>query len=144
MKAEFVNLKQAGQTLEQAVARLAALHQGQGRRVLILARDEAQAEVLDRLLWSFDPASFLPHALAGGPDQEGEPVLIALEPANLNTAQVLILARPLDDPPPAGIEHAVHFVPAEDGPELTSCRERYRRLTQTPGVEVSHTTRLPG
>ena len=37
----------------------------QGHKVFINACDEAQARQLDELLWSFRPASFLPHGLAG-------------------------------------------------------------------------------
>ena len=144
MKVEFLNLGQAGLSLGLAVARLAAFHQGQGRRVMILARDQDQAQELDRLLWTFDQGSFLPHALAGGPDQENEPVLVACAPANLNAAQVLILAWPLEDPPLEAYQHLVYLVPAQDGPELAACRQRYRRFSQTPGLELVHTTRLAG
>lgn len=39
-----------------------------GHRIFINASDEAQANELDDLLWSFRPASFLPHALHGHED----------------------------------------------------------------------------
>lgn len=143
MIAEFVNLRQAGVSWEQACARLAAWHQAQGRRVLILARDELQAQDLDRLLWAFDPASFVPHALAGGPDQEGEPVLIVSQPHNPNAATVQVLTGPGQAAAP-GVEHLVFLVPAQEGPELLAYRQRYKELSQTPGVEMRHTTRLPG
>ncbi|MBI4800841.1 MAG: DNA polymerase III subunit chi [Desulfarculus sp.] len=143
MIAEFVNLRQAGLSREQALARLAAWHQAQGRRVLILVADEHQAQELDRLLWTVDPASFVPHALAGGPDQESEPVLIVSQPHNPNAATVQLLTSPEQAPAP-GVEHLVFLVPAQEGPELLAYRQRYKELSQTPGVEVRHTTRLPG
>lgn len=31
---------------------------------LILARDQAQAEALDDLLWAFDPDAYIPHQIA--------------------------------------------------------------------------------
>ncbi len=37
----------------------------QGHRVFINAADESQARQLDDLLWSYRPASFLPHGLCG-------------------------------------------------------------------------------
>jgi len=37
----------------------------QGHRIFINAVDEAQARTLDELLWSYRPASFLPHGLHG-------------------------------------------------------------------------------
>jgi DNA polymerase-3 subunit chi len=51
-------------------ARLADKALAQGHRIYINAVDRAQAEVLDELLWSFRPASFLPHGLAGSEQSE--------------------------------------------------------------------------
>jgi DNA polymerase-3 subunit chi len=146
VKVEFVNLRQAGQSLMQAVARLAAWHHGQGRRVLILAGDELQAQEADRMLWTYDPASFLPHALAGGPDQDQEPILIALAADNLNQAQVLIALAPLaaEAQEIKKYELLVDFVPTEEGPELTAARQRYKQWQGVAGVELLHSTRLPG
>lgn len=146
MRVEFVNLRQAGQSLMQAAARLAAWHHAQGRRVLVLAGDELQAQEADRALWAYDPASFLPHALAGGPDQDQEPVLIALAAANLNRAQVLIALAPLavEAAEIKDYELLVDFVPVEEGPELTAARQRYKQWQGAGGVELLHTTRLPG
>ena len=46
--------------------------------ILVLARDAAQAEELDDLLWSFDPDEYLPHQIAGTDEGEDEtPILIA-------------------------------------------------------------------
>ena len=53
-----------GQRLNIA-ARLADKAFQHGHRIFINAADEAQACELDQLLWSFRPASFLPHALDG-------------------------------------------------------------------------------
>ena len=50
----------------QVAARLADKAFQQGHRIFINAADEAQARSLDELLWSYRPASFLPHALHGG------------------------------------------------------------------------------
>lgn len=142
MRAEFVNLKQAGLAPERAAAVIAARHQAQGRRVLVLAADAGQAAQVDRLLWTLAPASFVPHALAGGPDQDQEPVLIAHEPGNPNAATVLVLMRPPEDLPAEAWPELVLLLPAEEGPELARCREHYRALQRAPGVEVVHTTRL--
>lgn len=142
-RVQFINLRQAGLALIQAVARLARFHQQAGRRVLILAGDQALARQLDQALWSFDPASFVPHALAGGPDQAEEPVLIAGQPDNLNQAQVLILASPPPGPPPKSYELVIDFAPAGQGPELEAARRRYKDLSGREDIELSHLTALP-
>ncbi len=46
-------------------ARLADKAFARGHRIFINAADEGQARSLDELLWSFRPASFLPHGLHG-------------------------------------------------------------------------------
>ncbi|EAQ99407.1 DNA polymerase III subunit chi [Congregibacter litoralis] len=42
----------------------------QGHRVFINSENEAQARELDELLWTFRPASFLPHALCSDDSSE--------------------------------------------------------------------------
>ena len=142
VRVEYVNLRQARASLESAAARLAAAHWAAGRRVLILAAGQAQAELLDRALWSYDQGSFLPHAQAGGPDQAEEPILIATDLSNPNQAPVLIAATPLDQPPP-GFTHFIQLLPTDDEAGLQRCRECYRALKQAGQVELLHTTRLP-
>ena len=90
--------------------------------MLILAADPAQAELLDRALWSYDQSSFLPHARAGGPDQAEEPVLIATDLDNPGQAPVLIAAAPLAELP-AGFAHFIQLLPLDDEPGLQTCRE---------------------
>ena len=59
-----VQSAEPGQRLHVA-ARLVDKAAQHGHRVFINAVDEAQAQQLDDLLWSYRPASFLPHGLAG-------------------------------------------------------------------------------
>ena len=54
----------AGERL-QVAARLADKAHAQGHSIYINAADKPQAQALDALLWTFRPASFLPHALTG-------------------------------------------------------------------------------
>lgn len=63
-------------------ARLAAKAFAQGHRIFINAAHEAQAQQLDELLWSFQNASFLPHALAGAPGDDVIAIGWGQEPAN--------------------------------------------------------------
>jgi DNA polymerase-3 subunit chi len=59
-----------GQQRLQLAARLADKAFQQGHRIYIHTGSEQQAREMDELLWSFRPASFLPHGLTGsGQDQ---------------------------------------------------------------------------
>jgi len=65
-----VQATEAIQRLHVAV-RLADKAFVRGHRIYINAVDKPQALALDELLWSYRPASFLPHALAGdGPSEQ--------------------------------------------------------------------------
>ncbi|MBV9990641.1 MAG: DNA polymerase III subunit chi [Alphaproteobacteria bacterium] len=62
-----------------------------GWRALIRCESAERAEALDTLLWTYDDASFLPHAQAGDGDSARQPVLITVEDDNPNAADVLFL-----------------------------------------------------
>lgn len=70
------------------VCELAKLAFAAQQPALILARDPAQAEALDELLWAFDEDAFIPHQLAGDDDDADTAVLIV--PPGVETP-----ARPL-------------------------------------------------
>jgi DNA polymerase-3 subunit chi len=51
--------------LERALPRIAERIVAEGGRALVVAADAGRREALDRLLWTYAPASFLPHGQAG-------------------------------------------------------------------------------
>lgn len=61
-----------------------------GSRVLIHCPDPEQARHLDRLLWTFQEESFIPHGLTGKTDQDLTPVLISGDGSPESEDQVLI------------------------------------------------------
>lgn len=62
-----------------------------GWRALIRTESAERAEAIDNLLWTYDEASFLPHAQAGDGDSARQKVLITVESDNPNAANVLFL-----------------------------------------------------
>ena len=79
---------------------------------LILARDMAQAETLDDLLWAFDPDDYLPHQIAGlDEDDDAAPVLIAPPELDVPLRPLLINLR--DAAPQGAFERVLEVVPAD-------------------------------
>lgn len=142
-RVEFINLSQAGGDGLSAAARLAAYHYGQGRKLLIVAQDQAEAQNMDERLWTYEQNSFVPHAVAGGPDQDQEPVLIDLKPGNSNGADVLISLHLPGEPLSQDFNLIILMIPNEDGPELKACRDLYAKLRDAGQAEVVHITSLP-
>jgi len=68
----------------QVAVRLADKAFQQGHRIFINAVDETQARSLDELLWSFRPASFLPHGLHGQEHADTIAIGWGQEPENHN------------------------------------------------------------
>ena len=100
---------------------------------LILARDQAQAEALDDLLWAFDPDEYLPHQIAGmDADEDEAPVLIASPDTDVPLRPLLINLR--DAAPQGAFERVLEVVPA-DPAARDPLRARWKHY-QTLGFEL--------
>lgn len=90
MQVDFYQL--ASSPVEQVIASIAERLLAQDGRLLIIADDEQLLARLDRLLWDRGPASFLPHAIAGGADDARQPILLSTSPDAPNLARNLLIA----------------------------------------------------
>ncbi len=104
-------------------ARLADKAFSRGHQIFINAADRDQAQALDSLLWTFRPASFLPHALVG--EDEGEPILIGWEqePSAHND---LLINLQLQPPPWFSRFGRVAEVVTQDADSLPAMRESWK------------------
>ena len=102
--------------------------------ILILARDVAQAEEIDDLLWSFDPDEYLPHQIAGmDEDDEVTPVLIAAPETDTPSRPLVINLR--DDAWLGACERVLEVVPA-DPAAREPLRERWKQY-KALGLDVN-------
>lgn len=101
---------------------------------LVLARDTAQAEALDDLLWDMGEDDYIPHQIAGMDDEDDvTPVLIATPDVGAPVRALVINLR--DAVAPAGFERVLEVVPADDSAR-EPLRERWRQY-KAAGLEVS-------
>ncbi|MDQ3287753.1 MAG: DNA polymerase III subunit chi [Pseudomonadota bacterium] len=116
------------------VCELARKAQQAGLPTLIYARDAAQAEQLDDLLWSFDPDAFIPHQIAGADseDEEEADVLIAGPGCDPPMRPLVINLR--DAPADGGFQRVLEVVPA-DASARGPLRERWKQY-QSRGFEM--------
>jgi DNA polymerase-3 subunit chi len=102
--------------------------------ILVLARDTAQAEALDDLMWSFDPDDYLPHQIAGMDEGDDDtPILIATPDMDLPARPMLINLR--DAAPGGSFERVLEVVPA-DPSARAPLRERWKHY-QSLGFDVN-------
>jgi DNA polymerase-3 subunit chi len=105
-----------------------------GQWTLVLARDQAQAEALDDLLWDMGEDVYVPHQIAGADIEEDEAqVLIASPETDAPLRSLVINLR--DAPVDGSFERVLEVVPADDsarGP----LRERWKQY-QARGFELN-------
>ena len=97
MQVNFRNL--CGRPLELWVAYLAAEYFAAGKQVLIRAASEERVRSLDQALWTYDRASFLPHAVDDAGAADRQPIVITMAAANPNKADIVILVDDVAVPP---------------------------------------------
>lgn len=98
------------------VCELARKAHDAGLPCIVLARDQAQAERLDDLLWSFDPDAFVPHQIMDPDMDEGDDeeaaVLIATPEHDVALRALVINLR--DAAVEGAFDRVLEVVPADD------------------------------
>ncbi len=89
---------------------------------LIHARDQAQAEQLDELLWEFDPDAFIGHQIAGDDEDEFTPILIV--PPEVDTPLRTLVINLRDSTVQGPAESIKEVIPA-DPAEREGSRTRW-------------------
>lgn len=77
--------------LEQALPEIVSKAVERKMRVVVKAGSRERIEVLDGALWTYDPASFLPHGYIRDGSEKEQPVWLTEDEDNPNNAEVLIL-----------------------------------------------------
>ncbi len=112
--------------VERLACELAASRWRGGNRVLVACEDEEQALKLDEALWQRDPASFVPHNLAGEGPRYGAPVEICWPGRRGNAPRELLISLlPHCADFASAFHEVIDFVPFEDHMKQLA-RDRYK------------------
>jgi DNA polymerase-3 subunit chi len=85
----FYHLQQ--KRLEEALPELVAKALEKKHRILVRAGSRERIDMLDGILWSADPGSFIPHSSQQDGTEKDQPVFLTTDEGNPNKATVLIL-----------------------------------------------------
>lgn len=130
MQVDFYHL--TAQPLERVLPRIAERVVETGGRLLIVAESADQRGALDRLLWTYAPDSFLPHARADGEGDAAQPILITERPAAANAARNIALADGVWREEALGFDRAFHFF---DEDRIAQARAAWKALADRAGIE---------
>lgn len=129
MQVDFYHL--TVQPLDRVLPRIAERVVEGGGRLLVVADGAEQRAAIDRLLWTYAPESFLPHAQSGGGDA-AQPILIAAEATAANAARNIVLADGIWREEALGFDRAFHFFDAE---RIAEARGAWKALAERAGIE---------
>jgi DNA polymerase-3 subunit chi len=114
--------------LEDALPRLLEKIRGAGHRVLVRAVTPERLDLLDRQLWEYDRAAFLPHGTSADGFAERQPIFLTTAAENPNRASALVLVEGAE---PFAIDSFARLAELFDGRDedaVARARERWRRF----------------
>jgi DNA polymerase-3 subunit chi len=127
--------------LENALAKLLQKALDAGHRVRVVGASEERMADLNGALWTFDPASFLPHGDLADGNPAHQPILLASESAeaaaNENGADVMVT---IDGVEPVFLDGVTRYLDLFDGTDeaaLAAARQRWLRR-QAEDHQVSY------
>jgi len=98
-------------------------------RVVVQAGQGETCERLDALLWTFRDDSFVPHAIASGPETDAkQPVLLTTNGENPNGAHVRFLVDGAEPSSTDGYQRIVIMFDGHDMDAVSAARENWKAL----------------
>ncbi len=114
--------------LDRALPRLLGKAHEAGMRAVVLAASEERIAALDAALWTFDPASFLPHGTARDGNAEAQPIYLTTAEENPNGATLLVLVDGVEPGYLDGFVRCLDLFDGNDAEAVQAARERWKRL----------------
>lgn len=123
------------QPLELALPRLLEKLLERGLRAVVRLPDPLTLETLDKALWTYDPASFLPHGTEEGGLADQQPIFLTTGTERPNAADTLVLINGAAAPEPlTDYGLCLYMFDGDDERILARARDdwrRYRDLGET-------------
>ncbi len=114
--------------LDRALPRLLGKAHEAGMRAVVLAASEERVAALDAALWTFDPASFLPHGTARDGNAEAQPIYLTTTEENPNGATLLVLVDGVEPGYLDGFARCLDLFDGNDEAAVQAARARWKRL----------------
>lgn len=122
----FYHLERTG--VDQVLPELLEKTLARGWRALVRAPVAERLQHFDAWLWAYRDDGFLPHGLAGEPDEERQPVLLTTDARNPNAAQALFLLDGAEPGPLDDLERCIILLDGGDESAVAGARKRWVEL----------------
>lgn len=121
--------------LEQALPEIVSKAVERKMRVVVKAGSRERIEVLDGALWTYDPASFLPHGYIRDGSEKEQPVWLTEDEDNPNNAEVLILTDGASSGNVGKFKLCLEIFDGNDDTAVATARGRWKEYK-----DAGHTT----
>lgn len=112
--------------LEVALPKLLEKAMEADMRTVVRLGNEERVAFLNGVLWTYDPASFLPHGTAAEGEAARQPVWLTAGPENPNGARFLVLADGAAAEPLEGYERCAEMFDGRDPDAVAAARARWK------------------
>ncbi len=113
-------------TLEQALPKILEKVIERSWRAVVLAGSPERVDALNQHLWTYDPASFLPHGSARDGFAERQPVWLTAEDENPNGATVLVLVDGVTSERLGSYDLVCDLFDGNDDEAVLAARDRWK------------------
>ncbi|WP_293899713.1 DNA polymerase III subunit chi [Phenylobacterium sp.] len=131
----FYHLERTG--LDQALPELLEKTLQKGWKAIVRSPTADRIDRLDSWLWTYRDESFLPHAVAGEPGPERQPILLTTANDNPNGADALFLVDGAEPADLTGYQRCIVIFDGADDGQLQAARNQFREA-KAKGLAVSY------
>ena len=111
--------------LERVLPKLLEKALATGARVVVMAGSSERVDVLDQVLWTYDPASFLPHGSVRNGEAEVQPIWLTVDDENPNEASILVLTDGASSKRVAEYERCLEMFDGKDETVVAAAHVRW-------------------
>jgi len=123
--------------LERALPKLLEKAVQGGFKVLVLMESEEKTEWMNNLLWTYDPASFLPHGTAKDGYETLQPVYLTAKDENPNFADLMVVTNNTAQDVKDNFRRMLDIFDGNDETATSRARARWKQY-QSDGHNVSY------
>lgn len=131
----FYHLTQ--QTLEQALPKLMVKVVEAGMRALVKVPDKTYMDTLDKVLWDFDPASFIAHDKDGSKHPSDQIIFLTVGDDNQNNADIIVLVDNMMCDDVAKYKRCLYMFDGRNENIVAKAREHWKSFKDA-GTEMSY------
>lgn len=123
--------------LERALPKLLEKAYTAGHRMALVTGNDEKAEYYNQLLWTHDPASFLPHGTAADGLAEQQPIFISSVLVNTNRPTIAVITDGSMVTDISAFERVLDLFDGHDGSAVEAARTRWAQYRET-GMTLSY------